>query len=167
MLQFATPREIFERPATEFVATFVGEPQMNVLDCTIVASDRGAVADCGAFPVPLDEAWASASGLRPGQKLRLGIRPEHISVGRAEDAGHPIGMELYSFEPTGAENLYVLRSGSCEVTTRSSTTETARLGKVEGTRLGARFDPGWIYLFDPETGNTVAQALGSERGARA
>lgn len=167
MLQFATPREIFERPATEFVATFVGEPQMNVLDCTLAASDLGAVADCGAFRVALDQAWLAANGLRAGRKLRLGIRPEHITVGATGASGLPIEVELYSFEPTGAENLYVLRSGACEVTTRTSTTESAHLGKTEGTRLTMRFDPSWIYLFDAETGQTVAQAAASGREARA
>jgi multiple sugar transport system ATP-binding protein len=167
MLQFATPREIFERPATEFVASFVGEPQMNVLDCTLAASDLGAVADCGAFRVALDQAWLAANGLRAGQRLRLGIRPEHITVGATGQASHPIEVELYSFEPTGAENLYVLRAGACEVTTRTSTTESAHLGKTEGTRLAMRFDPAWIYLFDPETGKTVAQAAASAREARA
>jgi multiple sugar transport system ATP-binding protein len=166
MLQFATPREIFERPATEFVATFVGEPQMNVLDCVLASSDRGLVADCGAFRVALDQTWSNASGLRSGQKLRLGIRPEHITVGARAGADHPIEVELYSFEPTGAENLYVLRVGQCEVTTRTSTTETAHLGKTEGTRLAMCFDPEWIYLFDPETGQTVAQAAASSRGTR-
>ena len=167
MLQFATPREIFETPATEFVATFVGEPQMNVLDCTIATSDHGPIADCGPFPVLLDAGWAASNALRPGQRLRLGIRPEHIAVGAAGDPAHPVDLDLYSFEPTGAENLYVFRSGRCEVTTRSSTTETAHLGKSEGTRLGVRFDPAWIYLFDPGSGRTVAQALGSQRMGRA
>jgi len=166
MLQFATPREIFERPATEFVATFVGEPQMNVLDCVLATSDHGLVADCGAFPVALDQAWCTASGLRPGQTLRLGIRPEHVSVGAATGADHPVEAELYSFEPTGAENLYVLRAGACEVTTRNSTTDTAHLGKTEGTRLAMHFDPAWVYLFDPGTGRTVAQAAASNRGSR-
>lgn len=167
MLQFAPPREIFERPATEFVATFVGEPQMNVLDCTLATSDSGPVADCGAFRVALDPAWATSNGLRSGRRLRLGVRPEHITVAGGQDADHPIAAELYSFEPTGAENLYVLRAGSYEVTTRTSTTETAHLGKTEGTRLAMRFDPAWLYLFDPETGETVAQAAASDRGARA
>jgi len=167
MLQVDTPREIFERPATEFVATFVGEPQMNVLDCVLAGSDRGPVADCGGFRVALDAAWVRANGLRPAQKLRLGVRPDHISVAGSVDADHPIAVELYSFEPTGAENLYVLRAGACEVTTRTSTTATAHLGKAEGTRLAMRFDPAWIYLFDPETGETVAQAAASHRGARA
>jgi multiple sugar transport system ATP-binding protein len=166
MQQFASPREIFERPATEFVATFVGEPQMNVLDCTLQSGDAGPVADCGVFAVALDTAWTATHALRPGQRLRLGIRPEHIAVGASPGPTLPIAAELYSFEPTGAENLYVLRAGTCEVTTRSSTTETAHLGKTEGTQLAMRFDPSWIYLFDPDSGRTVVQAAGSRPGAR-
>jgi len=163
MLQFATPREIFERPATEFVATFVGEPQMNVLDFTLNRSDVGFVADCGAFPVTLDAAWVQASGLADhvGRRLRLGIRPEHISVAAEHAAAHPIAAELYSFEPTGAENLYVLHAGQVEVTTRSSTSETAHLGKIEGTRLAMGIDPAWIYVFDPQDGRTIAFAAAS------
>ncbi len=167
MLQFATPREIFERPATEFVASFVGEPQMNILDCTLRRGDGAMLADCGPFAVTLDAGWVRANGLakRDGQKLRLGIRPEHVSVGRDAGETHPVATELYSFEPTGAENLYVLRSGSVQVTTRTSTTETAHLGKTEGTRLAMRFDPNWIYLFDPDDGRTIAYAAASRPDA--
>jgi len=167
MEQFATPREIFERPSTEFVATFVGEPQMNVLDCILENQGGALVADCGAFPVALDQNWAKANALQPNQRLRLGVRPEHITIGATVGPDLPIEVELYSFEPTGAENLYVLRAGACEVTTRTSTTESAHMGKMKGTRLAMRFDPTWIYLFDPETGKTVAQAAGSRQETRA
>jgi multiple sugar transport system ATP-binding protein len=170
MLQFATPLEIFERPSNEFVATFVGEPHMNVMDAVLRRSEKGLVADVGPFAVPLDEGWASANDLsrREGGKVRLGIRPEHIDLAAEDAAGHDIAAELYSFEPTGAENLYVLRAGGVEVTTRSSTTETAGLGKEEGACLAMRFDPNWIYLFDPQDGRTIAQAaasLGSVKAA--
>lgn len=168
MLQFATPLEIFERPADEFVATFVGEPQMNVMDAVLRRSPNGAVADAGAFVVPLDPAWAEMNGLAryEGQRVRLGIRPEHISLSGRLDDSHGIAAELYSFEPTGAENLYVLRAGSIEVTTRNSTTETAGLGKAEGTRLAMRFDPAWITLFDAQTGRTIAHAAASHTDMR-
>jgi len=170
MLQFATPLEIFEQPTDEFVATFVGEPQMNVMDAVLRRSENGLVADVGPFVVPLDEGWASANDLsrREGGKVRLGIRPEHIDLAAKGAAGHGIAAELYSFEPTGAENLYVLRAGGIEVTTRSSTTETAGLGKEEGACLAMHFDPNWIYLFDPQDGRTIAQAaasLGSVKAA--
>lgn len=163
ILQFATPREIFERPATEFVATFVGEPQMNIFDARITKVDGALVAMTESFVVPLEAAWAQAHDLHSltGKTVRIGIRPEHISIREAADRDHTIGATLYSFEPTGAENLYVLKCGSVVVTTRSSTTETAHLSKEEGRALAARFDPHWIYVFDAETGRTIAHAPGS------
>jgi multiple sugar transport system ATP-binding protein len=53
-----------------------------------------------------------------------------------------------------------------EVTTRNSTTETAGLDKQEGTSLAMRFDPKWIYLFDRNSGNTIAHAAASSAGER-
>jgi multiple sugar transport system ATP-binding protein len=159
MLQFATPREIFERPATEFVATFVGEPQMNVFDAVISAEQEGFVALAGAHRIPLDTGWVTSNSLAPGRAVRLGIRPEHISLAASADDNHALRAELYSFEPTGAENLYVLKCGDLVVTSRNSTTETAHLSKVEGSRLAMRLDANWLYAFDPESGFTIAQAL--------
>ncbi|MDE3876956.1 ABC transporter ATP-binding protein [Sinorhizobium meliloti] len=163
MLQFATPREIFERPATEFVATFVGEPQMNVFDVRIARIEGRVAALTEDFEIPLDESWARDNGVERlvGKTLRLGIRPEHISVSDKADGAHGVALELYSFEPTGAENLYVLKCGAVTVTTRSSTTETAHLAKEEGSRLYAGFDVNWIYLFEPGSCRTIAQAAAS------
>lgn len=163
MLQFAAPLEIFERPADEFVATFVGEPQMNAMDATLRRSGGCLVADVGPFAVPLDGRWAQANGLGPreGGKVRLGIRPEHIGLASAVDDEHPIAAEAYSFEPTGAENIYVMRAGGIEITTRNATTETRGLAAQEGACLALRFDPNWIYLFDPVDGRTIAHAAAS------
>ena len=85
MLQCAAPLEIFERPADEFVATFVGEPQMNVMDAVLRRSNGRPVADVRSFAVPLDECWLDQNDLarREGQPLRLGIRPEHIGIAAA------------------------------------------------------------------------------------
>lgn len=164
MLQFATPREIFERPATEFVATFVGEPQMNVFDVRIARIEGRIVALTEDFEIPLAEGWVRDNGVERlvGESVRLGVRPEHISVSDTADAAHGVAVELYSFEPTGAENLYVLKCGAVTVTTRSSTTETAHLAKDEGSRLYAGFDPNWIYLFERSSGRTIAQAAASQ-----
>jgi multiple sugar transport system ATP-binding protein len=168
MLQFATPGEIFERPASEFVATFVGEPQMNVLDAVLRRSGHGLVADCEAFSVALPAPWVEANGLmqREGQKLRLGVRPEHVMLSGTLDSMHPHEVRLFAFEPTGAENLYLVKAGKLEITTRTSTTESAHLGKSEGTVLAMGFDPNWIYLFDPAYGHTIAYAAGSRSSAR-
>lgn len=167
MLQFATPREIFERPATEFVATFVGEPQMNVFDAVLLADKGGFVARAGEHGILVNSDWVRCNSLDAslGRPIRLGIRPEHISLAASADGNHALPAELYSFEPTGAENLYVLKCGEIVVTSRNSTTETAHLSKTEGSRMAMRFDANWLYAFDPECGNTVAQALSTgEKG---
>lgn len=163
MLQFATPLEIFERPADEFVATFVGEPQMNVMNATLRRGEGGLVADVGPFVVPLDADWtrANALGDQEGKEVRLGIRPEHIRLAAVADALHPVEVELYSFEPTGPENIFVLRTGDVELTTRNPTAETVALARDEGSPMAIGFDPRWIYLFDAQTGRTIAQAAAS------
>jgi multiple sugar transport system ATP-binding protein len=168
MLQFATPLEIFERPVDEYVATFVGEPQMNVMDVVLRRGNGKPVADAGTFVVPLEERWVNENNLarHEGERLRLGIRPEHIGVAAVRDEKHDIAGELYSFEPTGAENLYVVRAGAVDITTRNSTTETAHLRKREGSSLAMHFHPQWLYMFDPADGRTLAQAAASMLATR-
>jgi multiple sugar transport system ATP-binding protein len=163
MLQFATPRTIFERPANEFVATFVGEPQMNVFDSRIVREGDGFAADLGGHRIPLSREWAEANGVAAmvDRPVRLGIRPEHVSISEAA-AGHDVlPAKLLAFEPTGAENLYVFSVGDVEITTRSSTDETASHSKEFGAPFHLGLDPNWIYLFDPQDGRTLAQAASS------
>jgi multiple sugar transport system ATP-binding protein len=163
MLQFATPQEIFERPATEFVATFVGEPQMNVFDAKIVEENGVVMGRAGKHAIPFDHGWVAANRLgdRVGQRVRIGIRPEHIAISKKPDAVHTVAAQLYSFEPTGSENFYVLKCGDIELTTCSSTTETAYVAREPGCELAAGLDPNWLYMFDAETGRTIAQAYSS------
>ena len=163
MLQFAVPQEIFESPVNEFVATFVGEPQMNVFDCTLSQGENGPLADIGSAAIPLDAAWAKRCGLekRIGQRLRLGVRPEHVLVADPSDMSEGHRAELDSFEPMGSENIYVLRSGEAEITARASTTQTRHMSKEYGSAIAFRFDPNWIYLFSADNGRTIATAAGS------
>jgi ABC-type sugar transport systems, ATPase components len=163
VLQFATPLEIFERPADEFVATFVGEPHMNVFDVRLTRANGRSVADAGSFAITLEEAWVLENGLAAyeGRKLRLGIRPEHMRVAPAQSEAHPVGAALFSFEPTGPEDIVVAKAGEVELTVRTSASGMAGLPTREGAPLALGFDPRWIYLFDGETGKTVAQARAS------
>jgi multiple sugar transport system ATP-binding protein len=82
--QLATPAELMERPATLFVASFIGEPPMNIFAArvgrstgasTIVALDERGDA---AFAVPMP---AAIDGLADGQSLFLGVRPHRIRLG--------------------------------------------------------------------------------------
>ncbi len=166
MLQFATPRQIFERPESEFVATFVGEPQMNVTDAVLIAAGDRLVARLGGVDVTLDADWVAENRLfeRAGTPVRLGVRPEHVTIAETRDDSHQLPAALAAFEPTGSENLYVFLCGGVELNTRSSTEETRHLSKEPGSRLWLGFDPSWVYLFDPQDGRTIAFASASSNG---
>src|SRR5204862_6807630 len=94
--QLGTPSEVYEKPATIFVAGFVGSPPMNLL--RVRRDERGRVAfeDGGDFPA------AALPASLPSGDLVLGIRPEHLELS-AEVAG-AFQTEVEMIEVLGADN---------------------------------------------------------------
>ncbi|HKH33111.1 MAG TPA: ABC transporter ATP-binding protein [Beijerinckiaceae bacterium] len=81
--QLGAPREVYEHPATEFVATFLGAS--NLIDAVVVGLDDGRTlveAAPGRFAI-------AANGLPPGRRLRLAVRPERMRVRAAGAPGLP------------------------------------------------------------------------------
>jgi len=77
--QVGTPLDLYHRPANLFVAGFIGSPQMNFIPCTVsqIGADGVQVQlpSAGTFAVP-----ASPEGVRVGDIVTLGIRPDHVKV---------------------------------------------------------------------------------------
>ena len=99
LLQLASPREIYERPATSFVGAFLGSPRMNVLPARL---DDGSVV-AGAF------RWPCPRGALP-PRFVVGVRPEHVVIGTEGEAA-----DVVAVEPLGAETHLVLRMGELEL----------------------------------------------------
>lgn len=78
--QTGSPREVYEKPANIFVAGFIGSPRMNFLEAKW-AEDGSVLLGGSRIPVSLD-----AQALSPGEKITLGIRPEHLFVSTAGEA---------------------------------------------------------------------------------
>ena len=83
--QIGTPNELYHKPATRFVAGFIGSPAMNFMPCRL--EDVGGklnirLTDRIAFPLPPARA-ARYQGVPRNEKLLLGIRPEHITEAKA------------------------------------------------------------------------------------
>ncbi len=100
--QLDTPRAIYERPATVFVAGFFGTPPMNLLD----AHKDGDTARAGAFGLP------SPAGAP--DELILGVRPEHVTLDGAPGAPGTAGVAaavVVAVEPLGAESHVELTVG--------------------------------------------------------
>ncbi len=78
--QFGTPMELYHHPATRFVATFIGQPNMNLVPATVLGTDAGGLAvelDGGPRLVLPVEPGAA----RSGDRVEVGIRPEHATLG--------------------------------------------------------------------------------------
>ena len=85
--QYDTPQALYRRPANIFVAGFIGSPAMNFLEATLVRSGAGNAVSVGAtnFELGSSVVATDAAGARAGDKVLLGIRPEHLGWRGAEE----------------------------------------------------------------------------------
>ncbi|WP_309085668.1 ABC transporter ATP-binding protein [Chelativorans sp.] len=169
--QFDTPKAVFDRPANEFVATFIGEPHMNVLDCRLTTEGARAFLQGDGFRIEVDPDWLARSGdlQRSDGAVRLGIRPEHIGVALPGEAGAEGAVEatLLTIETMGHQNAFAGDVGGTIVLARAAAYETRHIDGGEGRPILFRFDPRRIYLFDPRDGRTLAQAAAVSGEGRA
>ncbi|MEX3013972.1 ABC transporter ATP-binding protein [Gymnodinialimonas hymeniacidonis] len=161
VLQFASPQEIFDRPATEFVAGFVGEPHMNILSVDL----QQAKARGDGFAANLDTSWLDHNKVVSGPQ-RLGVRPEHLSI-HAEAVSGSFPSEIKAVETMGAENLFSFDIGGQDFKVRATTQDTDRFANSAGSVVHLSADQERIYLFDAKSGHTTAQAAATDptRGA--
>jgi multiple sugar transport system ATP-binding protein len=82
--QFGRPLDLYNRPANRFVGGFIGSPRMNFFDGQIAAVDPSGI-DVAIDGLPVQRLPIDGKAARVGQKVTLGVRPEHVR--RAEGAG--------------------------------------------------------------------------------
>jgi multiple sugar transport system ATP-binding protein len=102
VVQVGTPREVYERPATSFVAGFLGSPRMNILP----ARTEGDALVVGPFRI------ARPAGSLP-ERVEVGVRPEHVRVVSGGDVGER--GEVVAVEPLGAQTNLVVKVGDLEL----------------------------------------------------
>lgn len=123
--QLGTPDEIYNNPVNVFVAGFMGSPAMNFVDA-VLEGDRGNYALRISTPGQEDlvlpwpaERDADALASQVGQRVLLGLRPEHFSgAGERSGSGTALTAVIGVVEPTGADVLINLPLGDSEVTAR-------------------------------------------------
>jgi len=145
--QFGTPREIYDRPRTMYVANFMGSPPMNFLSFhaglsrgTNTVSVRGAdiaVPEIREDHAPID--------------LALGVRPEHV---RLDDASSLRG-EVLGAEYLGTTQIVVVETGEGIVKARVPASDRVLPGETVGLALSGRH----LSLFDKASGRAIETAL--------
>lgn len=147
--QVGTPREIYERPANQFVASFMGAIGMNFVPCGLEASGERAVLASGSFRMPLSRDQEAAIRACGQEHAVVGFRPEHVRI--AGDAlGLPATVELVEY--LGAEVLAYLRLGETRLIARVGVEEAPVPDQV----VGLEIDSTRASLFHPGSGVLLA-----------
>lgn len=151
ILQVGTPAEIYRRPASLFVARFVGSPTMNCVDGRI-DPDSGSVevGPNGGTSLPIDVADPEAVGER--QRVVIGVRPEHVGVGADADARDATAAQVTYVQLEGADAFVHLDSAVFgDLVARVRADEVVDRGE----RVGLEIDPDDVHVFDAETGERI------------
>ncbi len=140
--QVGSPRELYERPASRFVAGFLGSPRMNFLPARLHAPGETSLVDTpvlGMTALPFD-----SSNLAADASLSLGVRPEHLSLKSAPGTAGVVvtgveylGSETYVHLDTGQDEPLICR---CDV----------NAGWQTGDRVELQPDIDKIHLFDSD-----------------
>lgn len=150
--QVAHPLELYNHPATQFVAEFIGSPPMNFLSVQFHAP---LWITHTHFRYTLPDVWANALQNYDGRNLVLGIRPEHLSVSAAATKNLPVQVELV--EALGNETyLSVILAGAANAPTTPLQVRTTPDRVVSiGDQLWLSLTPEKLHFFDPDTGMAI------------
>jgi multiple sugar transport system ATP-binding protein len=150
--QIGTPNELYHKPATRFVASFIGSPAMNFVPCRL-EDDAGRLnlrlTDRIAFEVPPQRA-ARYQTVPRTDKLLLGIRPEHVAESgpHAEPGVEPFDAVLDVTEPMGMETLVYFTLDGTPLCGRVS----PNAGAQDGKPLRLAVDLNNMHLLNEVTG---------------
>ena len=146
--QVGTPEEVYDHPATAFVAGFIGAPTMNLVSGRLI-SDRDGLAvrlsDDFVLPVPAERALRY-DRFRD-REILVGLRPEHLAVAPGPTTAPPIDIAADVVEPLGADTLVFFSAGGREMVARVPPGAARRRG--DHVRLHP--DLSRMHLFDPAT----------------
>ena len=145
--QIGSPLEVYEKPATHFVAGFIGSPAMNFFEARTSSNGQSA-------KISGTEALSLHSQLDPALRdkaIVLGIRPEHFNLHDGGDG--TLQMHVEHLETLGADTLVHGRLGD------NGTLFTIRLPDIQrfekGRSLPLNVSPEKIHLFDKDSGKRI------------
>ncbi len=137
IVQFGTPRELFERPRHTFVGFFIGSPGMNLFE---VQGEAAGVRFGDVF-LPLPQALLARLPELAGKRLQLGIRPEFVQVSDAPCAG-ALAAEVTHVEDLGTYKILDFRLGGQAMKARLPEEQV-----VPHERAWVGFPSQWLMLY--------------------
>lgn len=147
--QVGAPLELYERPASQFVAGFLGGPKINFIPGDVNTngtSNAIRLADGEIIPLP-------ARAINWPKSIILGIRPQYLD--RATSSAHQddfrFSRVIDLIQPTGSRTYITVKLGGYDVVAETESTERGRVGDI----LELSFNLSHAVFFDPATGNAL------------
>lgn len=144
--QFGAPQEIYDKPATMFVADFIGSPSMNFLRFEGAVAEGANTVQMNAQTLGVPKQMQGASG-----KLVFGVRPEHVTL---SDSGDYRG-EVLAAEYLGTTQIITLDTPNGELKARIDSSQVASVGE----KVGLSFASSKVSLFDEASGRALLSEL--------
>jgi multiple sugar transport system ATP-binding protein len=144
--QFGRPQDIYDKPATMFVADFIGSPPMNFLrfDGNVEQGAKQVVLNRQAMTIP--EMRMPFAG-----DMVFGVRPEHVKLSDASD----YRGEVLATEYLGTTQIVTIKTHNGTIKARIAADTLVRVGET----IGLVFEGKSITLFDGQTGKALRSAL--------
>ena len=153
--QVDSPQNLYDRPDNLFVAGFIGSPQMNFIDATVVKEGGELFLEYGEHHrviLPPEKAAKLTDYI--GKEVTFGIRPEDVFAADRYEAAHEhntVEASVRVFEMLGAEVFLYLTVDGFDVTCREHPSTKAKPGDI----MSISFDVNKIHVFDKETQMTI------------
>ncbi|MED1563415.1 glycerol-3-phosphate ABC transporter ATP-binding protein [Alkalihalobacillus alcalophilus ATCC 27647 = CGMCC 1.3604] len=143
--QIGTPLEVYNQPANEFVATFIGAPPMNLINGTVNEKGEVLVNKEGSIVIP------SLSHLKMGSSVKVGLRPEHILFERENASDLVIHAKVVNSEVLGNESVILFTFEN--ETWKAKWSGQWPLESNQELKVYASIEN--IHLFDGESGQVI------------
>jgi multiple sugar transport system ATP-binding protein len=151
--QIGTPEEVFDNPKNEFVASFVGDPPMNLFDCVLEKANEALLLRIEDFDLMLSKKLTKRleKATLP-EEMRAGIRPTNIDMTAEKRDRNAIPARIYVFEPLGRYTIVTVKVNQMffKIKVRGY------LEIREGQSVWLNFDADRFHFFDKNTGQTIA-----------
>ena len=146
--QQGTPDEIFDRPATRFVADFIGSPTMNFLPASIERMGEALTAAAG--PIHISLPPERFSGLKTGQQVELGLRPARMDLA-PEGSTNLLEGRVVLVENMGSEGQVIADVHGTEMSFVTKDFRSVR----PGDRVRFAIRPEHVHVFDRVSGRSL------------
>lgn len=146
--QIGTPQEVFNHPKNIFVGSFIGSPQMNMFEnCKLVKNNGKYTVEIAGVSVELsaDKQKRLAENKVESQEVIVGVRPDHITVGKSGVSGVIDVSEMMG----SAIHLHINTQGQ-DIVAIVPTTELENFGDIIGKEVGLEFSGNVIHVFSKE-----------------